>query len=742
MSRAKITLPIVDRDSWLKPVEDKLIERHELYLAELSKIEGSHNSIIDYADRHLRFGFQRDEKLGGWWFREWLPAAKSVYIFGDFNGWERNDVWLTRDVDGVWSVFLHDGIYGAKSGGKLAHGSLYKIHVIGNNGAYDRIPAYATRVVQDDITKDFTAQFWSPEQPFIWSKTETEDKEDKKEDKNKDVPLIIYEAHIGMAVEREGVGLYTEFAENILPEIARKGYTAVQLMAIAEHPYYGSFGYHVSSFFAPSSRFGTPEELKSLIDRAHQLGLLVIMDLVHAHYVKNLNEGLNELDGSNSLYSAAGCAGLQPHWDSKTFDYSKGEVRRFLLSNIRYWIEEFHFDGFRFDGVSSMLYKHHGYTDFDTRDRFFDDDVNLDAVTYLTLANRLIESLSTKKNIDKKIDENIDKKIDENIDKNRGENIDENIDKKRGKKIFSIAEDVSGMPALCSPIADGGVGFDYRLAMAIPDFWIEMLERERDEEWDIWQMWRMMTSRLANVGTIAYVESHDQAMVGDKTLAMRLMGTDIYDKMDRAAQSTTIERGIALHKMIRLATITMGGNGYLNFMGNEFGHPEWIDFPRKGNDWSYKYAQRQWSLEENGYLRYSLLSQWDRAMIALVREHGVLGQSGDAAYPYQLQMDEVNKTMAYRVADLVVVINWHGSASLVNYRLNVGTKGRYRAILSSDESRFGGLERLAIGGVGGDSDSIHESYEKDGHTYINIYNTSRSATIYRREIGDEINNFG
>ncbi|MFI3328425.1 MAG: alpha-amylase family glycosyl hydrolase [Rikenellaceae bacterium] len=674
------TLPIIERDSWLKPAADKLQQRHDLYLAELSTIESHNKSISEYANAHHHFGWQRDNELGGWWFREWLPAAKAIYLFGDFNDWSRFDLPLTRDENGVWSIFLHDGIFIAK----LTHGSLYKIHVIGLNGARDRIPAYATRVIQNEITKDFAAQFWNPSQPYIWSN----DNKNKNESKN-EKPLIIYEAHIGMAIEREGIGLYTEFEENILPEIARKGYTALQLMAIAEHPYYGSFGYHVSSFFAPSSRFGTPEELKSLIDKAHKLGLIVIMDLVHAHYVKNLNEGLNELDGSANHYSPAGDAGRQPHWDSMLFDYSKGEVRHFLLSNIKYWIEEFHFDGFRFDGVSSMLYKHHGHTEFDSRDRFFDDDVNLDALTYLTLANKLIHSLNPN--------------------------------------ATTIAEDVSGMPALCSAIDDGGIGFDYRLAMAIPDYWISLLEKERDEQWDIWQMWRMMNSRLADVGTIAYVESHDQAMVGDKTIAMRLMGKSIYTDMDRATTSLAVERGIALHKIIRLATITMGGNGYLNFMGNEFGHPEWIDFPRKGNNWSYKYAKRQWSLEENGYLRYSLLSDWDRAMIALVREHGVLS-AGESSFPYLLQMDEVNKTMAYRVADLVVVLNWHGNASLAGYELNVGIEGRYRAILSSDESRFGGLARVAML-----SDSEHESYNREGNTYIKIYNTSRSATIYKRD---------
>ena len=359
-------------------------------------------------------------------------------------------------------------------------------------------------------------------------------------------------------------------------------------MAIAEHPYYGSFGYHVSSFFAPSSRFGTPEELKALVRRAHELGLAVVMDLVQAHYVRNLNEGINALDGSDRLYSKPGDAGYQPYWDSMIFDYGKSEVQHFLLSNVKYWLDEFHFDGYRFDGVTSMIYRHRGHVDFDSRDRFFDDGVDPDALVYLTLANRLVHEFRPS--------------------------------------ALTIAEEVSGMPGMCIPIDDGGVGFDYRLGMAIPDYWIRQIEQVPDERWDIWEMWRVMTDRLPEVKTVAYAESHDQALVGDKTLAFRLMDREMYDRMDRASESVVIDRGMALHKMIRLMTISAGGQAYLNFMGNEFGHPEWIDFPREGNGWSYARARRQWSLARNGFLRYAWLCYFDRDAAAGQTLEGPLGR--------------------------------------------------------------------------------------------------------------------
>ncbi|MBO5685156.1 MAG: 1,4-alpha-glucan-branching enzyme, partial [Alistipes sp.] len=617
MEKSEQRLPIVAADEWLQPVENEINSRHQRYLTAMEDICASSGSIVEYANGHHYYGWQWDDTLDGWWFREWLPAAQDVYLFGDFNNWQRTELRLKRDTFGVWSIFLPVAMYRQR----LRHGSLYKIHVHGENGWMDRIPAYATRVVQNEESKDFAAQFWWPEEAFDWQGDNF--------DIRKNGSLLIYEAHVGMAQEKEGVGTYREFTKKILPIIKRNGYNAVQLMAVAEHPYYGSFGYHVSNFFAPSSRCGTPEELKELIRRAHELGIAVIMDLVHAHYVKNLNEGINELDGSDHHYSKAGEAGDQPYWDSKIFDYGKREVQHFLLSNIKYWLDEYHFDGFRFDGVTSMLYHHHGYTDFDTREKFFDEGVNTDAICYLTLANRLIHDLHPG--------------------------------------AVTIAEDVSGMPGMCIPSEEGGIGFDYRLGMAIPDFWIKLLKDIPDEDWNIWEMWSVLTNRLPAVKTVAYAESHDLALVGDKTIAFRLMDKEMYTDMNRASENLIVERGMALHKMIRLMTISTGGQAYLNFMGNEFGHPEWIDFPREGNDWSYAHARRQWSLATNGFLRYSFLGEFDRAMIKLIKKYKVLADG----YAWNLQMDEQNKTMVFSHGRLLFVFNWHPTASIPNYELPV-----------------------------------------------------------------------
>lgn len=676
MKQAVRTLPVIEKDEWLKASEDEIVYRHSLFLNKLSQIEHSAGNIVDYANGYRYFGFQRDDEEQGWWFREWLPGAKEVFLFGAFNDWDRTHNPLQREENGVWSVFLPDSEYKDK----LVHGSLLKILVYGDNGWHERIPAYIRRAVQHPDTKNFSGQFWAPPKPFDW----TDDDFDVKSAGN----LIIYEAHVGMATEEEREGTYREFAKYVLPRIKKLGYNAVQLMAVAEHPYYGSFGYHVSNFFAPSSRFGTPEDLKELIRKAHKMGIAVIMDIVHAHYVKNLNEGLNELDGTDHHYSKPGDAGSQPYWDSKLFDYGKDEVTHFLLSNVKYWLDEFRFDGFRFDGVTSMIYHHHGYTEFDSREKYFDDTINRDGILYLMLANKLVHDFKPE--------------------------------------AVTIAEDVSGMPTMCSPVEDGGIGFDYRLAMAVPDFWIKMLKEVPDEQWNVWDIWNIMTNRLPYVKTIAYAESHDQALVGDKTIAFRLMDKEMYTDMNRTAQNLIVDRGIALHKMIRLATISMGGEGYLNFMGNEFGHPEWIDFPREGNGWSYAHARRQWELADNPFLRYSYLNRFDGDMIKLIRKYNILAD----IYPYSLLMDETNQTMVYNHRDLVFVINWSPYGSIPDYRIPVPGPGRYKVVLSSDSGKYGGLDRV-------DEKDYHFSFPEAGadsitRHYILIYNVCRTAVVYKK----------
>ena len=663
-------LPLVEHDPWLNPVNDAVEARHNRYVERLNDIRNRYGSLKAFASAHQFLGFNYDKRRRGWWYREWAPAAHYLALMGDFNGWDRYQYPLEMVGNGIWEIFLPD----SKFSKTLTHGSKLKVVVQSTIGEQERIPVYIKRVIQDDDSKDFAGQFWNPSTPYLYKHSAPQ---------RANEPLLIYEAHIGMAQEEGKVGTYREFTENILPRIKADGYNAIQLMAIAEHPYYGSFGYHVSNFFAPSSRFGTPEELMELIDTAHGMGLLVIMDLVHSHTVKNIREGINLFDGTDYQYLHGGERGNHNLWDSKLFNYGKEETLQLLLSNVRYWIEDFRFDGFRFDGVTSRLYLDHGIgLVVDNPWKYFDGNVDNDAVTYLQLANTLCHELNPQ--------------------------------------AVTIAEDVSGMAGICHPIADGGMGFDYRLGMGEPDFWIKVLKDQPEDRWSMNDFFFTMTNHLPQTKTVAYAESHDQALVGDQTIAFRLIGSEMYTAMSVDTPSLTVDRGIALHKMIRLFTLTLGGEAWLNFMGNEFGHPEWIDFPRQDNGWSYQYARRQWSLVDNPNLKYRFMGAFDKAMLCFVKSHIVM----NALPAWLLNADEGNKTIVYERGNLILVFNW-GSHSIPDYEIPVRQTGDYRIILTTDDPAFGGFGNI-------DAKTKFPSEKKGNCITMKVYNVSRVATVYER----------
>ena len=638
---------LIRNDPWLAPYAARLAERQARYRAAVARFDSTGGLLGQISQGHRYFGFNRGEFHGkpGVWYREWAPAALQLRVIGDFNGWNRWANPMVRDEFGVWSLFFPDDTYASR----LTHGSGVKVHVIGEDSTgTDRLPAYIRRAVQDERSGDWKGVYWNPPEPYAF----------KNELAPSNSALRIYEAHVGMSREEPKVGTYAEFARDVLPRVAKLGYNAVQLMAVMEHPYYGSFGYHVSSFFGVSSRFGTPDELKKLVDTAHGLGIRVLLDVVHSHAVKNTREGLGWFDGTDHQYFHAGPRGHHPAWDSLLFDYAKYEVQRFLLSNIRYWLEEYRFDGFRFDGVTSMIYKDHGLgRPFTSYDDYFGDNIDEDAVTYLEMVNQLAHSLNPR--------------------------------------VITIAEDVSGMVGMARPVSEGGLGFDYRLAMGIPDYWIKILKERSDEQWNLSELFHTLLNRRHGEKHVGYAESHDQALVGDKTIAFRLMDKEMYWHMNKASHNPIIDRGLALHKLIRLITFSLAGEGYLNFMGNEFGHPEWIDFPREGNNWSMYYARRQWSLADNPELHYTGLNQFDRAMQLLDEKYRLL----EDPLIEQLMVHEDDKVLVYRRGPLVFAFNFHPTQSYPDYRIPVPDPADYALVLDTDEPKFEGFGRVAAGMV-------------------------------------------
>jgi 1,4-alpha-glucan branching enzyme len=626
---------LLKSDPYLTPFSDQIRRRLEHIEETEQHLTQGKMSLTEFASGHEYFGlhFHQNE----WIFREWAPNATAIFLIGDMTRWQVRREFALEKIsdDGVWEIHL--------PADKLTHGDLYRLHTQWPGGEGDRIPAYARRVVQNLKTLIFNAQVWLPQEMYRWKKPNF---------KRLKEPPFIYEVHVGMAQEEEKIGSFQEFTHKVLPRIVDAGYNTLQLMAVQEHPYYGSFGYQISSFFAPSSRYGTPEDLKILIDTAHAQGLTVFMDLVHSHSVSNEVEGLSRFDGTLFQYFHDGSRGKHKAWDSRCFDYSKPQVLHFLLSNCRYWLDEFRFDGFRFDGVTSMLYLEHGLARvFTSYNDYFDGSVDEDALTYLALANRVIHDIRPD--------------------------------------AVTIAEDVSGMPALAVSQSEGGFGFDYRFAMGVPDYWIRLTKDFGDEDWPIDHLWFELTNRRKDEKTISYAESHDQALVGDQPLIFRLIGENMYDHMRTDDDNLEVARGIALHKMLRLITLATAGHGYLNFMGNEFGHPDWIDFPREGNNWSFKHARRQWHLVDDVHLKYNLLAQFDRDMIALARAHRLF----DSSNLQLLHEDSANKVSIFKRADLVFVFNFHPYRSFTDYRFEA-PPGKYRMILDSDAPEYGGLGRL------------------------------------------------
>jgi len=650
-------------DPGLKSFKQDIDLRMENYHKKKAQLLTEHQSISDFANGYLFFGFHQTKE--GWYYREWAPAADAVYLAGDFNGWDRRSHPLTKQENGVWELFL-------SGENALWDGCRVMTLVMHQGRELERIPLYANRVVQDPETYVWNAEVCISK-PFPWTDGAF---------KPKKTPLI-YECHIGMAQEEGKVGTYREFTEHILPKVKALGYNTLQIMAIMEHPYYASFGYQVTNFFAASSRFGKPEELKQLVNTAHSMGIAVLLDVVHSHACKNTREGINEFDGTAYQFFHEGEKGEHAAWGTKCFNYGKNEVLHFLLSNLKYWQTEYHFDGFRFDGVTSMLYLDHGLgSSFDCYEKYFSMNTDTEAVTYLQLATDLV------------------REVDPNA--------------------ILIAEDMSAMPGMCLPVKWGGIGFDYRLAMGQPDMWIRLLKETPDEHWDLNHIYYELTCRRPREKVIGYCESHDQALVGDKTILFRLCDQEMYWHMDKGSQSPVIDRGMALHKLLRLLTASLGGEGYLTFMGNEFGHPEWIDFPREGNGWSYHYCRRQWSLAENPQLRYGDLLTFEIAMVENLRKNRVL-QGKDT----QLWLDNATKTLVYGKGKAVFAVNLHPVCSYEGFFVPVPEKGTYQVQLSTDDFCFGGHGRI-----------WHQSYEtleKDGKTGILLYLPSRTGVILKKK---------
>lgn len=665
-------------NEWLEKYKWNIVQRHKNFEEALDKITKTYGSIDNLTDSYKSYGlYHHDNAI---YYKEWAPNAQSVYLAGDFNDWKVDDprTKCTRDDSDCFNLILPDNKDGTA---QIPHNSKVRCFIELQDGTrLSRVPSCINYTYQDQETFNFDGVFWNPTHPYIFKNPEPQPRTN--------CAFLIYECHIGMAGPEPRMHTYNEFTEKVLPYVKEHGFNAIQIMGIMEHAYYGSAGYQVTSFFAPSYRFGNPDDLKRLIDTAHGMGIYVFLDTVHSHAAKNVLEGINMFDGSDSMYFHGGQKGDHPIWGSRLFNYGKIEVLRFLLSNLKYWETEFHFDGFRFDGVTSMIYKDHGIgTDF-TTDNFFGENVDEEAITYLYLANYVIH--------------------------------------KYNMHGITIAEDVSGMVGMARSIDDGGIGFDFRLAMGIPDIWIKTLKTcKNDTDWDIGKIAWSIAERPKCEKTVSYCESHDQALVGDKTIAFWLMDKEMYTHMSVFSEnSIIIERGMALHMMIRLLTFGLGGEAYLTFMGNEFGHPEWIDFPSVSNNNSFEHSVRRYDLANDSNLKYKFLLKFDDDMKNLERKFKFLncGDNGQITFNDNKQM-----VVAFQRKKMLFAFNFHPSNSYTDFAIGVDWTGKYEYVLCTDDATYNGNKRVD---TKTQPFAFNEKY-CDRNAKIQLYLPSRCAIVLK-----------
>ncbi|XP_058788144.1 1,4-alpha-glucan-branching enzyme 3, chloroplastic/amyloplastic [Vicia villosa] len=558
----------------------------------------------------------------------------------------------------------------------IPHGSKYRVYFNTTNGPLERVPAWATYVQPELDGRQAYAIHWEPPPEDVY----------KWKNQSPKVPksLRIYEAHIGISGSEPKISSFNDFTDKTLPYIKEAGYNAIQLIGVVEHKDYFTVGYRVTNFYATSSRYGTPDDFKRLVDEAHGLGLLVFMEIVHSYAAADEMVGLSLFDGSNDCYFHSGKRGQHKFWGTRMFKYGDVDVLHFLLSNLNWWIEEYQIDGFQFHSLSSMIYTHNGFASFTgDLEEYSNQYVDKDALLYLIMANEILHVLHPN--------------------------------------IITIAEDATYYPGLCEPTSQGGLGFDYYVNLSAPEMWSTFLETVPDHEWSMTKIVNTLVSKKENANKmLLYAENHNQSISGRRSLAEVLFG-EIDEHSEHYKES--LLRGSSLHKMIRLITLTIGGRAYMNFMGNEFGHPKRVEFPTSSNDYSYSLANRQWDLLEKDGVHRDLFT-FDKDMMRLDKNERVLSRG----FPSFHHVNDSSKVISYVRGPLLFIFNFHPTDSYDSYTVGVEEAGEYQLILNTDEIKYAGQ------GILRENQYFQRTISKrvDGHrNCIEVQLPSRTAQVYK-----------
>ncbi|KAI8557559.1 hypothetical protein RHMOL_Rhmol04G0020000 [Rhododendron molle] len=483
----------------------------------------------------------------------------------------------------------------------IPHGSKYRVYFNTSDGPLERVPAWAPYVVPDADGNQAFAVHWEPPPEYTY----------KWKHKHPEVPksLRIYECHVGISGLEPKIASFNDFTEKVLPYVKEAGYNVIQLIGLVEHKDYFTIGYRVTNLYAVSSRYGTPDDFKRLVDEAHGLGLLVFLDIVHSYSAADEMVGLSLFDGSNDCFFHTGKRGHHKFWGTRMFKYGDVDVLHFLLSNLNWWVVEYHIDGLQFHSLASMIYTHNGFASLSgDMEEYCNQYVDKDALMYLILANEILHALHPK--------------------------------------IITIAEDATLYPGLCEPTSQGGLGFDYFVNLSASEMWSSLLGNVPDCDWN---MSKIVSTLIGNKHSadkmLLYAENHNQSISGGCSFGEILLGEPREHASDRKA---SILRGSSLHKMIRLISFTIGGHAYLNFMGNEFGHP--------------------------------------KDMMNVDEKERILSRG----LPNIHHVNDTTMVISYLRGPLLFIFNFHPTTSYERYSVGVEEAGEYQVILNSDEKRYGG----------------------------------------------------
>ncbi|KAH9622869.1 hypothetical protein KSS87_007872 [Heliosperma pusillum] len=504
-------------DEYWEPGEDRFVKsRYEVAIKLYEKIFGpngpqSFDELEDIPDpetRYKAYKEQHKDKPPEFFRYDVLDNGKSYDIFNVVTDPISEEKFRNKEPPIAYWLETRKGriAWMNKYTPCLPHGSKYRVYFNTPDGPLERVPAWATYVLPDEEGNQSCAVHWDPSPEFTHKWKNNSPKAPKS--------LRIYECHIGISGSDPKVSSFLEFSEKVLPYIKDLGYNAIQLFGVVEHKDYFTAGYRVTNFYAVSSRYGTPEDFKRLVDEAHGLGLLVFLDIVHSYSAADEMVGLSLFDGTNDCYFHTGKRGHHKYWGTRIFKYGDVDVLQFLLSNLTWWIEQYHIDGFQFHSIPSMIYTHNGFATFTgDLEEYCNQYVDRDALMYLILANDILHALHPN--------------------------------------IITIAEDATLYPGLCEPSSQGGLGFDYYVNLAAPEMWLSLLENVPDNEWS---MSKIVTTLMGNKAytnkMLLYAENHNQSISGGRSLAEILLGAEI----DSNLSTSSLLRGSSLHKGVEFPT--------------------------------------------------------------------------------------------------------------------------------------------------------------------------------------------